>query len=321
MIELYPLKFYPIPKDRLWGGTKLREVLGKPFEGEQIGESWELSAVPGDVSVVSNGPLAGTALTELLEARGKDLMGRILSDKFGNEFPVLIKFIDASKDLSIQVHPGDELARKRHQSFGKNEMWYIMDADPGSRLIVGFNKTVEKAEYQEALEKGRILDLMNYEEVTGGDTFMIETGTIHAIGAGVMLAEIQQTSDVTYRVFDFNRRDAQGNLRELHTELALDAMNYTYRNDFKVEYSPEKNQATDLVNSPFFQTRILDLDHNYKASPLPGFHIFMCVEGKALVENEHGSAAISRGETVLIPAYSQEITILTTACKLLEVTL
>ncbi len=321
MTELYPLKFHPIPKERLWGGTKLREVLGKPFEGEQIGESWELSAVPGDVSVISNGPMSGIALTELIEERGKDLMGRMVFERFGREFPVLIKFIDASRDLSIQVHPGDELARKRHQSFGKNEMWYIMDADPGARLIVGFNKTVEKSEYQEALHEGRILDLMNYEEVSEGDTFMIETGTIHAIGAGVLLAEIQQTSDVTYRVYDFNRRDAQGNQRELHTELALDAMNYTYRNDFKVDYAPETNRASEMVNSPYFVTRILELDTNYKAEPLPGFRIFMCVEGKALIENEHGSAAVSRGETALVPAYSQEITILTTACKLLEVTL
>jgi len=297
------------------------DVLGKPFQGEQVGESWELSAVPGDVSVVSNGALAGKGLGELIEERAEDLLGPISVGQFGRQFPVLIKFIDAKMDLSIQVHPGDQLARERHNSFGKNEMWYIMDADPGARLIVGFNRDVEKSEYQEALEQDRILELLNYEEVGEGDTFFIRTGTIHAIGSGVLLAEIQQTSDITYRVFDFNRRDAEGNLRELHTELALDAMDYSSRKDFKVRYSQEKNKANEMVHSPYFTTRILDLNTNYEAAPLPCFRILICVGGRALIENEHGSATVDAGETVLVPAYSQRTTVLTTACKLLEVTL
>lgn len=321
MVGLYPLKFRPIPKERLWGGSKLKEVLGKPFEGDSIGESWELSAVEGDVSLVENGVLAGKNLAELIEERGEDLMGRMLLDRFGNDFPILIKFIDAKKDLSIQVHPGDELAKQRHGTFGKNEMWYVMDADPGSRLIVGFNREVEKAEYQQALEEDRITDLLNYEKVSQGDTFYIQTGTIHAIGAGILLAEIQQTSDITYRVFDFNRRDAQGNLRELHTELALDAMDYSFREDYKVKYPREKNKTNEMVQSPYFVTNMLDIDQNLTLDPLPGFRIFMCVGGKALVENEHGCVAIKKGETVLVPAYSQRTTLLTTACKLLEVTL
>ena len=212
-MSIHPLKFHPILKERLWGGTKLKEVLNKPIESDITGESWEISTVPGDISVISNGSLKNTSLNSLIDTSPELLLGKSVVERFGKEFPILIKFIDAKQDLSIQLHPNDALAKKRHNSFGKTEMWYVMDADAGSELIVGFNKNVTKEEYSASLEDDTLLNLLNYEPVKEGDTFFINTGKIHAIGAGVLLAEIQQTSDVTYRVFDFNRKDKEGNLR------------------------------------------------------------------------------------------------------------
>jgi mannose-6-phosphate isomerase len=233
---MYPLKFYPILKERLWGGTKLGDILGKPLQNTITGESWELSGVEGDVSVVSNGELAGTSLKDLISEDPDGILGRSVGDRFGKEFPILIKFIDAKQDLSIQLHPDDELARIRHNSFGKTEMWYIMDSDEDAQLIVGFKRTVTKEEYLESLKNDRLTDLLNYESVREGDAFLINPGKVHAIGAGTLLAEIQQTSDITYRVFDFNRRDKNGNLRELHTDLALDAIDFEKKDDFMIKY-------------------------------------------------------------------------------------
>ena len=209
-MELYPLKFTPILKERLWGGNKLATVLEKPTEGDRIGESWELSGVPGDISVVANGHYRGRTLKDLIAAYSRSLLGDRVLDLFGTDFPILVKFIDAREDLSIQLHPGDELARKRHGSFGKTEMWFVMEADPGSELIIGFNRDVSREEYQNALQAGRLLELLNYEPVGEGDTFFINSGKIHAIGGGILLAEIQQSSDVTYRVYDFDRDGSTG---------------------------------------------------------------------------------------------------------------
>ncbi len=322
-MDLYPLKFKPILKERLWGGTKLKDVLNKPIESEITGESWELSGVEGDISEVSNGALAGTSLKELLAEHGEELLGKTVVDRFGTEFPILIKFIDAKQDLSIQLHPNDDLARERHNSFGKTEMWYIMDADPGAKLIVGFNKSVEKGEYIQSLEEGTLLDLMNYEEVAEGDTFFINTGKIHAIGAGVMLAEIQQTSDITYRVYDFNRKDKNGNLRELHTGLAVDAIDYEQKNDFKVNYLHDKDSVNTMVKCPYFKTNFLDLDRTMQqdVSDRDSFTIYMCVGGEATITNDWGSASIKRGETVLVAACSSTVEINTDGTKLLEVTI
>lgn len=318
---MYPLKFHPILKERLWGGSKLNEVLGKPTTSEITGESWELSAVQGDVSVVSNGELAGSSLQQLIEEHPNDLLGKGVVDRFGKEFPILIKFIDAKQDLSIQLHPNDELAKKRHNSFGKTEMWYIMAADPKAQLIVGFNKEVTKEEYVESLDNNTLLDLLNYETVKEGDTFFINTGKMHAIGAGVLLAEIQQTSDITYRVFDFNRRDKNGNLRELHTELALDAIDYKKKDDFKVAYSKEKDKVNTMVDCPYFKTNFLHLTKNQSVSTTDrtSFTIYMCVGGSVEVVNEYGGAQIVQGETVLVPAMSKSIELRTEGAKLLEV--
>ncbi|PCE63531.1 type I phosphomannose isomerase catalytic subunit [Sediminicola luteus] len=317
---LYPLKFTPILKERLWGGTKLKDRFNKPSESDITGESWELSGVPGDVSVVAEGPLANRNLNDLIEMYGADLLGQSVLDRFGKDFPILIKFIDAKQDLSIQLHPNDALAKERHNSFGKTEMWYVMDADPGAQLIVGFNRDVSKEEYQESLEKGTLLDLLNYEDVASGSTFFINTGKIHAIGAGVLLAEIQQTSDVTYRVYDFDRRDKEGNLRELHTELALDAMDFTKKDDFKVSYPTAKNETNTMVQCPYFNTNYLELDAEVTYGPAANFRIYMCVDGAATISNQEGVATLVKGETVLMPASSDFVKIETKGCKLLEVT-
>lgn len=322
-MSIHPLKFYPILKERLWGGTKLKEVLNKPIESDITGESWEISNVPGDISVVSNGRLANTSLDSLINKFPELLLGKSVVERFGKEFPILIKFIDAKQDLSIQLHPNDELAQTRHNSFGKTEMWYVMDSDAGSELIVGFNKDVTKEEYTKSLEEDTLLELLNYEPVSQGDTFFINTGKIHAIGAGVVLAEIQQTSDVTYRVFDFNRKDKSGNLRELHTEMALDAMDYEKKDDFKVTYNGTSDTINTMVDSPYFKTNFLNLtkDFNQDTTTRDSFTIYMAVDGVAHIKTNEGSVSIGKGETVLVPAMAKRIRIETDGVKLLEVTI
>ena len=322
-MNFYPLKFQPILKERLWGGTKLKDVLGKPIENDITGESWELSTVSGDISVVSNGELSGKSLQELIEEFPEQVLGKSVFERFGTDFPILIKFIDAKKDLSIQLHPNDDLAKERHNSFGKTEMWYVMDADNDAELIVGFNKDVSKEEYANSLENDTLLELLNYEKVNEGDTFFINTGKIHAIGAGVLLAEIQQTSDITYRVFDFNRKDKNGNFRELHTDLALDAIDYSKKDDFKVNYSNTKNKANDMVNCPYFKTNFLDLSQDLiqDIEQRDSFTIYMCVGGSATIMNDFGSVDIEKGQTTLVAAESGSITIKTEGAKLLEVTI
>ena len=251
---LYPLKFEPILKERIWGGNKLSTVLGKQTEIKNIGESWELSDVEGDISIISNGALQGQSLKELLETYQADLVGVKNYKTFGNKFPLLIKFIDAKKDLSIQLHPNDELAKKRHNSFGKTEMWYVMQADTNAKLIVGFNQKVSPEIYKKHLDAKMLTQILNFDQVKKGDSYFIEVGRVHAIGAGVMLAEIQQTSDITYRVYDWDRVDAHGNERELHNDLAIDAINFDMDNDFRVEYFKELNKSNGMVTCPYFTT-------------------------------------------------------------------
>ena len=228
-MSLYPLKFTPIAKETIWGGNKLQQELNKDFSSERkIGESWEISGVTNDISVVANGELKGKNLSELIQEYAEQLLGKKNVQKFGSEFPLLIKFIDANDVLSIQVHPDDELAKERHNSFGKTEMWYVLGAEKESNLIVGFNQEVDQNLYQKKLKEGKLEEILNLEKVEKGSTYFIPAGRVHAIGKGILVAEIQQTSDVTYRIYDYNRKDDQGNTRELHTEWALDAIDYTY---------------------------------------------------------------------------------------------
>ncbi len=320
---MYPIKFNPILKERLWGGTKLKTLFNKPIETDITGESWEVSAVKGDISVVANGEFAGKSLQDLINHYPNELLGKHVYEKFGADFPILIKFIDAREDLSIQVHPNDALAKERHNSFGKTEMWYVMQADKGAELIVGFNKNVTKEEYQQHLDNGTLTDIMNYEKVTEGDTFFINTGKVHAIGGGIIIAEIQQTSDITYRVYDFNRKDKNGNLRELHTEQALDAIDYEKKDDFKVSYSKSENTTNEMVNCPYFITNYLKLSSDFEKEigSDDSFHIYMCVKGSGTVSDGKTELFVNQGETVLFPAVCDKLYVKTSAMELLEVKL
>ncbi|WP_075603496.1 type I phosphomannose isomerase catalytic subunit [Saccharicrinis aurantiacus] len=320
--QLYPLKFTPILKDKIWGGKKLKSVLSKNGKGESLGESWELSGVEGDVSVVSNGFLKGNSLDELIEIYMGDVVGDEVYNKFGTEFPLLFKFIDATQDLSIQVHPNDELSAERHNAYGKTEMWYVLDADAESQLISGFNNESNKEEYLEALKSGQLLSLLKSHSVNSGDVFFIPAGNIHAIGAGVLLAEIQQTSDVTYRIYDYDRKDSEGNLRELHTDLALEANDYKSSND-KVAYELKVNEAVNLAECPYFITNIIDVKDSYERDVylLNSFAVYMCVDGEAtIMYDEDKTETLVKGETVLIPASLGDISIHSKeGSKLLEV--
>ena len=318
----YPIKFHPILKDKIWGGNKLKSQLGKKSDLKNIGESWELSDVDGNVSTVSNGSLKGKILRELLEMFTADLVGKNNFKNFGTNFPLLIKFIDAHQDLSVQVHPDNELSKKRHNSLGKTEMWYIMQANEGSRLILGFNKTITPKEYVSLLEEKKIMSVLNNVNVKKGDAFFIETGTVHAIGAGIVLAEIQQTSDITYRIYDFDRVDDQGNERELHTDLAIDALNFNDKIDTKRSYSTKTNSLNGIVNCEYFKTNFIAIEGGKEIdySQTDSFVIFMCVEGNAQITISENTEAITFGETILIPASANKVEIIGENCKLLEVT-
>lgn len=302
-MEHYPLIFEPILKDRIWGGTKLKTALGKTnLPTETTGESWELSAVEGDVSIVKNGPYAGKSLAELLNKYPQEILGIKVHDKFGTQFPLLFKFLDAREDLSIQVHPNDELAKKRHNSFGKTEMWYVMQADEGARIIVGFKHKSSPQEYVEHLENKNLIEILNEIKVKKGDVFFLETGTIHAIGAGIVIAEIQQTSDITYRIYDWDRVDAQGKSRELHIEQALDAMNYNTTNTQK-QYSKEENKSNTMVDCPYFTTNYLPL--NGTADIMKdgsSFTVYICTEGEYVFEAGGQTYSFKMGDTILVPA-------------------
>lgn len=317
----YPIRFEPILKQKIWGGRKLKELLQKSSDAEDLGESWEISGVKGDISVVENGSLKGSTLNDLLEAYREQLLGRGNYQKFGAEFPLLIKYIDAKTELSVQLHPHDRIAKERHDSFGKTEMWYIMQADEGAEINVGFKNSISKAEYLEHLNSGKITELLNFEGVRKGDSFFINTGKVHAIGAGVLLAEIQQTSDITYRIYDWDRVDAEGNSRELHTELALDAIDFERKDDFKLEYSTTENRANTIASCEYFTTRFLPVsgkviqDH----SALDSFVIYMCVSGEAEIEINHNSERIAVGQTLLIPAENKKVQITSEGAELLEI--
>ncbi|MBC3847073.1 class I mannose-6-phosphate isomerase [Winogradskyella echinorum] len=317
---LYPLKFQPILKDKIWGGEKLHRYLNKNSNSKQLGESWEISAVPGDISIVSNGEFKGKPLQELLEMHKSDLLGSKNYKRFANNFPLLIKFIDAKEDLSIQLHPNDELAKKRHNSLGKTEMWYVMQADKDSNLIVGFNQEMNKETYLQHLESKTLTSILNFDRVKEGDTYFIEAGRLHAIGAGVLLAEIQQTSDVTYRVYDWDRVDDKGNERDLHNDIAIDAFDFNMKDNFRVDYKKRKNVSNEMVSCPFFTTNFIELDSKIeKQNLVDSFIIYLCVDGEVEVITEVSNEIIAKGETLLLPAAIKKYNLNTKYAKLLEV--
>lgn len=318
--QLYPLKFHPILKDKIWGGEKLNKQLKKPSSSKNLGESWEISTVPGDVSVVANGFLKGQSLQELIENYSSAILGMKNLKRFGKDFPLLIKFIDAKEDLSIQLHPDDDLAKERHNSFGKTEMWYVMQADKDANLIVGFNQKMDKETYLKNLEEKTLTEILNFDKVKEGDTYFIEAGRVHAIGAGVMLAEIQQTSDVTYRVYDWERVDDEGNERELHNDIAIDAFKFDLKDNFRVGYNKERNMSNNMVSCQFFTTNYLGLDNELsKENTHDSFIIYMCIDGEVEVSTENTKELISKGETILMPAAIKDFTLKTKNAKLLEV--
>src|SRR6201994_4379796 len=282
MSILYPLKFKTIYKDKIWGGQKIKTYLHKDFgDLPNCGETWEISGVKSDVSVVADGDLQDRSLADLLEEYKDQLVGKKVYDHFGNIFPLLIKFIDANDDLSIQVHPNDELAKKRHNSFGKTEMWYVIEADSGSTLISGFNQPLDQQIYLDKLNSGHIMDILNKEDVKAGDVFFLPAGRVHTIGKGLLIAEIQQTSDITYRIYDFDRVDDKGNKRELHTQEALAAIDYHYYGEYKTKYQPEKNETVKLVKWPYFTTNTMDFTQSIEKDygNLDSFVIHVCLEG------------------------------------------
>jgi mannose-6-phosphate isomerase len=301
-MKLYPLQFEPILKERIWGGTKLKSYLNKPITSEITGESWEISTVENDVSIISNGSLKGKSLNDIIDEFPEAVLGTKVYADFGKQFPLLFKYLDAREDLSIQLHPNDELAKKRHNSFGKTEMWYVMQADNDVRLIVGFKEKSSPEEYRQHINDKTIVDILDAKKVQQGDVFFLETGTIHAIGAGIVVAEIQQTSDITYRIYDFDRVDANGNKRELHVDLSMEAINYETIEAQKF-YSKTENVSNEVVNCKYFTTNFIPLDGNatiYRHGE--SFTVYMCVDGDFRLTIDSETYTYRKGDTVLIPA-------------------
>ncbi len=309
MESLYPLKFYPILKPKIWGGKKLEQLNKDISLLDNCGETWELSGVEEDQSVVSNGFLAENEINELVETYMGDLVGEQVFEQFGNQFPLLFKYIDANDYLSVQVHPDDAMAATRHQSFGKTEMWYIVDAEADAKLISGFSKPTTKEDYLKAVADGTLKEIMRSESVEKGDIFFIPAGRVHAIGPGIVLAEIQQTSDITYRIYDWDRVDNQGNPRELHTEFAVDAIDFSMDKSNKLHAKMEMNKTTELVGCPYFVTNKLVFDQKVEKiyAAIDSFVVYMCVEGSYAIQHGDETLAVNKGETVLIPAVLTEI--------------
>lgn len=310
---MYPLKFEPILKQTLWGGDKIIPFKHLNETLPNVGESWEVSAVEGSESVVANGADKGYTLPEMVRKYKEELVGEANYARFGNKFPLLIKFIDAKLDLSIQVHPSDELAKKRHNSFGKNEMWYVIAADKGAKLISGFAEEITPKEYKDRVHNGTFAEVLQTCAIEPGDVFYVPAGRVHGIGAGAFVAEIQQTSDITYRIFDYNRKDKDGKSRELHTSQAMDAINFSdVQDDFRTEYERVQNEPVEMVASPYFTTSVYDMTEEITCdySELDSFVIFICVEGSCrLTDDNQNEITLRAGETVLLPAAVQEVTI------------
>lgn len=310
---MYPLKFEPILKQTLWGGDKIIPFKHLNETLPNVGESWEVSVVEGSESVVANGADKGYTLPEMVRKYKEELVGEANYARFGNKFPLLIKFIDAKLDLSIQVHPGDELAKKRHNSFGKNEMWYVIAADKGAKLISGFAEEITPKEYKDRVHNGTFAEVLQTCAIEPGDVFYVPAGRVHGIGAGAFVAEIQQTSDITYRIFDYNRKDKDGKSRELHTSQAMDAINFSdVQDDFRTEYERVQNEPVEMVASPYFTTSVYDMTEEITCdySELDSFVIFICVEGSCrLTDDNQNEITLRAGETVLLPAAVQEVTI------------
>lgn len=321
-MELSFLKFKAQQFSKVWGGDKLHKYYNKPT-GERIGESWEISGVSGKVSVLDQQDHQEPDLNQLIEKFGPQLLGERVYKTYKGEFPLLFKFIDAKEDLSVQLHPNDAIAKKYHNSFGKTEMWYVLQADPGARLVIGFKAGVTLADYKQAVEQGTITDLLNEVSVQPGDAFFIAPGLVHAIGGGVVLAEIQQTSDVTYRIYDWDRPDVNGTYRELHLEEAERAL--VFHDLDQVFCRPNEvtsNKANPIYTSDYFQTSLWSLNQRVSMATKPkeSFMVLMCVSGTAQLWLPGGkSISLNSGETALVPAALGAFEIQTSGAEILEV--
>lgn len=303
-------KFKPLLKSTLWGGDKIISFKHLQSTQQQVGESWEISGVEDNETIVSDGEYSGKKLNELVTLLGEKLVGRDNYKRFGNEFPLLIKFIDARQDLSIQVHPTDEIAHRQGKERGKTEMWYIMNSDSDAKLYSGLKLRITPEEYKQMVENDTICDALAQYSVQEGDVFFLPAGRIHAIGTGCFLAEIQQTSDVTYRIYDFKRKDKDGNYRQLHTQEASECINYEVEDTYRTTYQPRKNEGVSLVECPYFSTAVYDLDEpmTLDYSELDSFVILIGMKGESrITDNEGHTTTLNEGETVLIPATTKGI--------------
>jgi mannose-6-phosphate isomerase len=319
-MEAYPIKFTPILKEKIWGGEKLSEILNKKSDSKNVGESWEISGVQDNISIVSNGLYKGKSLNTLIKNHKSEFLGKENIAAFGENFPLLIKFLDAKTNLSVQVHPDDEMASANHNSFGKTEMWYIMDSDEDAEIVLGLkNNDIDKSVLAD-INTSNVDAIFNTEKVKQGDSYFIPAGKIHAIGAGVLAAEIQQTSDITYRVYDWDRKNDKGEQRELHTDLAQKATKI-FASNGKSEYQLEQDKTSNLVDCDFFTTNIFEVKGPQKRDHkrLDSFIIYMCVEGKFEITVNNHTEFISKGETVLVPANSKDVIFNSLGAKILEV--
>jgi len=320
---LSPLKFHPILRDKIWGGEKIKTSLHYDFSPlPNCGEAWMISSVPGFESVVSEGALEGNTLNELIEIFMGDLVGDKVYEEFGIDFPLLIKFLDASQWLSIQVHPDDELAQARGFERGKTEMWYILEADEGAELITGFSQKISKAEYQKLLDDKSLQPTLNYEPVKKGDVFYIPSGRVHAIGPGILLAEIQQSADLTYRIYDWDRVDNQGNPRQLHVTEALDAIDFKVYKNYKTDYQIVDDQTVPIVDEKYFTTNLMHFHQPVSKDyeELDSFVIYMVTEGSIKLRYSDGEMDLGKGEVILLPAVMDHVDIFPTPMvNLLEI--
>ncbi len=322
-MQLYPLKFAPLYFDKIWGGNKLKDLFKRTeIKSDKCGESWEISGVENHESIVVNGFLAGNTLNELIEIYMDELLGSHVYELFGNQFPLLFKFIDANDYLSVQVHPNDDLAFDRHKSYGKTEMWYIINAEKNASIINGFNRTITKEDYLALLSQKKITDVLNIVPVRANDSIFIPAGRVHAIGPGNFLAEIQQTSDITYRIYDWDRTDTEGKPRELHTEQALDAIDFLATTETKIKYKTEPNKTSNITNCPYFSCNVLQFNQTVEKVyvGIDSFVVYMVVEGACALHCNEQSEILNVGDTILIPASIEEITLEPiTSSKVLEI--
>ena len=305
-MQLYPLLFEPNLHSVVWGGNQLRPYKGLEPSDEPIGESWEVSAVPTSISIVSNGVFAGKDLISVINENPDAILGKKVNEKYNGKLPLLVKFIDAKRDLSIQVHPNDEMAMREHGKMGKSEMWYVIKADEGAHLYAGFNQEITPYEYQKRVEDGSITDVLADHQVKAGDVFYLPAGRVHAICGGILLAEVQQSSDVTYRNFDYNRLGLDGKPRELHTELAAKALDYHVIDNYRTEYSEISNKAVQIIESPYFCVRVLEVSKAFHRDlrKYDSFIITMCIEDdcKLRVRSTGEEVLLKQGNSTLIPA-------------------